>query len=179
MDKIAKSIELFIKSILGLEDPSASLLEIFLPQIISILILVVAIKFLFWNKVTQLIDARRYHIETEIKEAESLKQNAINNDNEIKARLEDIKAESKVIIDEARANASRQAAVILEKANHDATQRVEKAMDEIELETKKAREELRNDFAELVLAAAEKVVEKEIDLVKHNAIIETTLRELE
>ncbi|QIK38865.1 F0F1 ATP synthase subunit B [Caldichromatium japonicum] len=93
------------------------------------------------------------------------------------------------LIREAKANAAeivgqaqKRAAEIIDEAKSEARAEGERlltaARAEIERETNRAREELREKVAMLAIAAAEKILKKEIDLAAHRALVEDFAKQL-
>ena len=72
--------------------------------------------------------------------------------------------------DEARQRAQQEAQV-------EAASLVEKARQEIQRERDEVAGELRQEFADLTVAAAEKVIEKSLDKEAHRELIEKVLKE--
>jgi len=78
--------------------------------------------------------------------------------------------------------AQKRATEIIDEAKQDAreegTRLVHAAQAEIEQETNRAREELRGKIAVLAIAAAEKILEKEIDPAAHGTIVDSFAQQL-
>ncbi len=104
-------------------------------------------------------------------------------------RLEEATAEAKVIIDDAR----KQATSILDQAHSFANEIVSEgkadgakerdrqlvaAKAEIEQESNRAREELRGEVSAIAIASAEKILEREIDSKQHKDILGKLAAEL-
>ncbi len=83
---------------------------------------------------------------------------------------------------EIRANAEKQAALIIEeareKAKEEGGKQLAAAQAEIEQETNKAREVLRARVAELAVLGAEKILRREIDASAHRDIVDTVAGEI-
>ena len=78
--------------------------------------------------------------------------------------------------------ANRRATEIVDEAKQDARQEgarlVHAAKAEIDQEVNRAREELREKVAVLAVAAAEKILEKEIDPTAHTAIVDSFAKQI-
>ena len=78
--------------------------------------------------------------------------------------------------------ANRRATEIVDEAKQDARQEgarlVHAAQAEIDQEVNRAREELREKVAVLAVAAAEKILEKEIDPTAHTAIVDSFAKQI-
>lgn len=83
---------------------------------------------------------------------------------------------------EIKANAEKQAAVIIEeakdKAKQEGARQLVAAQAEIEQETNKAREALRAKVAELAILGAERILRKEIDAEAHKDIVESVAKQI-
>ncbi len=92
--------------------------------------------------------------------------------------LKEAKAEAATLIEQAKKRHSE----IVESAKEDARAEAEKilagARAEIEQEVNRAREQLRAQVASLVVAGAEKIIERNIDADKQNDIVEKLVAEL-
>jgi F-type H+-transporting ATPase subunit b len=93
-------------------------------------------------------------------------------------RLHEAKQQAAEII----AKAEKRAGEIVEEAKDDArtegARLVTAARAEIEQETNKAREVLREKVAELAVAGAEKILRKEIDAAKHQDIVTALAKQI-
>ncbi|MFB1488141.1 MULTISPECIES: F0F1 ATP synthase subunit B [unclassified Thiocapsa] len=92
--------------------------------------------------------------------------------------IKDAKAAAADIV----AQAQKRATEIVEEAKVDARSEsgrvVAAAQAEIDRETNRAREELRERVATLAVAAAEKILQKEIDIKAHKGLVESFAKQL-
>ena len=83
---------------------------------------------------------------------------------------------------EIKANAEKQAAMIIEeakdKAKEEGSRQLAAAQAEIEQETNRAREQLRGKVAELAVIGAEKILRKEINADAHKDIVEAVANQI-
>ena len=97
-------------------------------------------------------------------------------------RAKKVLHEAKAQAAEIKANAEKQAAMIVEdakgKAQEEGARQLAAAQAEIEQEANKAREALRGKVAELALAGAEKILRKEIDAEAHKDIVEAVANQI-
>ncbi|MFP4063710.1 MAG: F0F1 ATP synthase subunit B [Halochromatium sp.] len=95
--------------------------------------------------------------------------------------LEELKA-AKAKAADIVAQAQKRYNEVMDEAKRDAQGEAERiktaAHAEIEQETNRAREELRERMASLAVAAAEKVLEKEVDASAHKALIDSFAKQL-
>ena len=92
-------------------------------------------------------------------------------------RAAELMREAKLQATDAIAQAQKRAAQIVDEAKEDARAEGERlilsARAEIEQEKNRTREELREKVAALAIAAAEKILEKEIDIQSHKKLIDS------
>lgn len=97
-------------------------------------------------------------------------------------RAKDSLVEAKQQAAEIKANAEKQAALIIEeardKAKEEGNRQLAAAQAEIEQESNKAREVLRTKVAELAVLGAEKILRKEIDANAHQDIVESVANQI-
>lgn len=97
-------------------------------------------------------------------------------------RAKEIMHEAKQQAAEVVNQAHKRAAELMEEAKGDARSEGERlitaAAAEIELEANRAREELREKVAALAVAAAEKILQKEIDASAHATLVDSFAKQL-
>jgi F-type H+-transporting ATPase subunit b len=97
-------------------------------------------------------------------------------------RALELMKEAKTNAAEIVGQAQKRATDIVEEAKSDARAEGERllaaAQAEIERETNRAREELREKVATLAIAAAEKILQKEIDVAAHRSIVDDFAKQL-
>ena len=97
-------------------------------------------------------------------------------------RAKSIMQEAKQQAAEILNQANKRAAEIVEEAKGDGNQERERiihaAQAEIDQETNRAREELREKVAVLAVAAAEKILQKEIDAASHKGLVESFAKQI-
>lgn len=121
------------------------------------------------------ITSREEHLNNQLEQAEKANANAARLLVENEKRIANAQNEMKEII----ANGRQQAEGILAKASTDATEiahkKVEEAGKEIERQKQSAIKELRNEVADLVMLATEKVINEKMTKEKDVSIIERSL----
>jgi F-type H+-transporting ATPase subunit b len=97
-------------------------------------------------------------------------------------RAKEIMQEAKQQAAEILNQANKRAAEIVEEAKGDGNQERERiihaAQAEIEQEANRAREELREKVAQLAVAAAGKILEKEIDAKTHRSLVDSFAKQI-
>lgn len=99
-----------------------------------------------------------------------------------KERVKDVLHDAKVQAGDIVAQAQKRASEIIDEAKGNARTEGERllhaAQAEIEQETNRAREQLREKVAELAVAGAEKILQKEIDAAAHKDIVNALANEI-
>lgn len=147
-------------------------------QIVNFLILLAIVYFFGYKKLLKkMLDERSEKIKDSMEQAEKVKEQAAKAEEDFKKRLEASGKEGQEVIarairsgEEARQRAQQEAKV-------EAQALVERARSEIQRERDEAIGELRQEFADLTIVAAEKVIEKSLDKQAHQQIIEKVLEE--
>lgn len=146
-------------------------------SIVFVFFVVFTMKFV-WPPIVAALDARKKEIADGLAAGERGK-------NDLKLaekRAVDVIKEGKEKSAEIIGNAERHATEIVDgakqRAKREADKIIEAAQAEIEQEANQAREVLRKQVSEIVVAAAGKVLEKEIDTQAHAKLIENVVKGL-
>ena len=110
---------------------------------INIFILFFAMSYLLFNPARDFLEKRRQKIAGDLETARSSKESAVALKAEYEAKIKAIDKEAEMILDEARKKAKKQEAEILEEARAEAGRIIERANREIDLEKKKALEDVK------------------------------------
>ena len=149
-----------------------------LAQIITFGVLVWFVQRFLWGPLTNLMEARKKRIADGLAAADRGKHDKELAQQRAKEVLQDAKAQASEIVGQAQ----KRAAAIVEEAKGDA--RVEgarlltAARSEIDQETSRAREQLREHVAMLAVAGAEKILKREIDAAAHKGVVDSLAEQL-
>ena len=145
--------------------------------IINFIVLFVVLRLLLWKPILKNLDARRERIAESLRTAENVRQQASESQRVVQEQLEQARREGQQLIAQAQQAGSR----IQEEARASAAQQQEtmlaRARNEIQLERDTAIGELRREFADLTIAAAEKVIGQSLDRQSHQRLIDQVLAE--
>lgn len=130
--------------------------------LINTLIIFLLYRFLLHNKVMAVMDKRRETINAEMDAAEAAKQEAEQVKAEYTEKLEQSNAQAEQIVAAAVKKASDRETEIIAEANQAAARMKQQAQESIELEKRRALNEVKDQISEVVVLAASKVCEKEI-----------------
>ncbi|MBU5676595.1 F0F1 ATP synthase subunit B [Alkaliphilus sp. MSJ-5] len=153
---------------LGLVEINAT----FIFQIINTLIIYFALRHFLFKPVTEFMENRRRNIEVSIQEAEIKNKESDELKSQYEEKLKEIKKERNTIIEEANRRAEDRGNEIILSAEEEARKILEKARLEVEREKKKMMNELKGEISQLAIAAAEKVIEKDLDQGAHQQMIQ-------
>ncbi len=133
--------------------------------------------FVAYKPILRMIDERSARIKESMDLAELNKEKAAKAEEEIKGQLEEARKEGQSVIAQATQIGER----VKEEAKLGAKEEVEvmlkRARGEIQRERDEAMDELRKEFIDIAMLAAEKVINESLDKEKHRRLIEETLEE--
>ena len=128
--------------------------------------------FFFLHKpVMKILDERKNKINSEMKAAEDAQAEAAAVKEEYSAKLRESKEEAAKIISAETKRAGERENQIIAEAQQEAASIKKKAEESIELEKKKAINEIKDQISDIVIMASEKVCEKEISKSDNEELI--------
>lgn len=142
----------------------------------NVIILYVILKRFFFEKIHNFMQKRQDAIKDAIDSADALNRKADTKMENYNKRIANAEAEGREIIRAAKVKADAQADEIVEDARRQAGEIIVKAEKTIEKEREKATEEMRHEIAALAILAAEKIVEREIQNIGQEAIVDEVIR---
>ncbi|MFQ7472719.1 MAG: F0F1 ATP synthase subunit B [Anaerovoracaceae bacterium] len=142
---------------------------------ITVIVLFLVLKKFFFEKIRNFTENRSNSIQDAFDSAEAVNRRADEKMQNYNKRIANVEAEGRELIKEAKIKADAQAREIIEDANKQASEILSKAEKNIEREKAKAMEEVRQEIAALAILAAEKIVEKEIQNVGQDEIIDEVI----
>jgi F-type H+-transporting ATPase subunit b len=161
---------------LGISDLGINL-PVLLGQLLSFTLLLIVLRLLVYKPVLKLLDERRERIQEGLNAADRGREQGEQAAREAQAQMETARREGQQII----ANAQQVAQRIQEEGRQQALQQqdamLERARSEIQLERDSAISELRKEFADLTISAAEKVIGQSLDRSAHQRLIDRAIAE--
>jgi F-type H+-transporting ATPase subunit b len=148
-----------------------------LAQIAAFVILLVILYFFAYTPVLKMLDERARKIKESIDEVQKVKDQASQTEEEFKKKMESASKEGQEVISKAMRTGEEARKRAQEEAKQEAQALVEKARVEIQRERSETIGELRQEFADLTIVAAEKVIGKSLDKETHRQIIDKVLDE--
>ena len=146
-------------------------------NIFNILVLFLLLKHFLFKPITKLMESRTAEIENNLKEAEEKKLAAEALGAEYEKHLEDAHAETAQIVREAKDRGQQEYDGILSSAEQDARKEADRSRAQLEAERRQMLREAQGSMTELVLAAAAKVSQKELDEEADRRLVDAFLSE--
>jgi F-type H+-transporting ATPase subunit b len=151
--------------------------NVLLAQLINFGILFGLLFIVLYKPMRRMFDERSARIKASMEQAEGIKEQMAQTQERVREQLEGARREGQAIL----ARATQMGEQLKEEAKQEAKQEaaaiVVMARAEIERERDAAIAQLRNQFVDLAIAAAEKVVSKTLDREKHRQMIEEVLEQ--
>ncbi len=134
---------------------------------------------LAFPRIGEALDKRRKAIEESIDAAERTRIEADALLEEYRARLREAREQADDIVTRARKAAERVQEEQLAQAKESREELMERTRRDIEAETRRALEEIRNEVANLTVVATEKLTRKSLNDEDHRRLIEEALQEVD
>jgi F-type H+-transporting ATPase subunit b len=148
-----------------------------LVYLVNFTILLAILYVVGYKPILRILNQRTERIRGSLEEAERIRTESEERQEEMKKELDQARQEGQVLITQARELADRYRDEERQKAKEEAETFLTRARGDIERERDNAIEEVRQQFADLAIAAAERVVERSLDRDAHAQIIEKVLEE--
>jgi F-type H+-transporting ATPase subunit b len=144
---------------------------------VTLLVLFLILKKFFFEKVHNFILSRENAVKDVIDNAETVNRKAEEKLEAYNKRIANIEGEGREIIKNAKIKADSQANDIIEAANKKAESLLAKAREEIEIEKTQAATDMRNQIIMLSLMAAEKIMEKDLEVTGQDALVDKIIEQ--
>jgi len=152
-------------------------LPILIAQLVNFTILLVVLRLVAWGPLIKMLDDRRERIRESLAAAEEMKSKAAESDRQLHDQIESARREGQALVAQAQEISARIQADARTQAQADAEVTLARARNEIQLERDSAIADLRKEFADLTIAAAEKVINQSLDRNAHRRLIDEALAE--
>lgn len=139
---------------------------------VNLLILYLFLKKLLFVPIKNMIDARQKEIDDMYKDAEESRESAEKLQSEYEDKMEHAAEESEEILKSAVRKAQLREEEILREANAKAARTLERAEEQVELEKKRAINEVKNEVSEMAISIAAAVIERDVDSDEHKDLID-------
>lgn len=145
---------------------------------ISMFVMFTFLSYLLFNPARKMLQKRQDRIKTDIDTAARDKEDAKKLMEDYDRRLKDINKEAEEILSAARQKALKNEARIIEEAKEEAGRIIARASTQVELERKKAADDMKKEIISIASLMAGKVVKASIDMEAQDSLIEDTLKEI-
>jgi F-type H+-transporting ATPase subunit b len=146
-------------------------------QIVNFAILLIVLRLVLYKPILRMLDDRKRRIAEGLNAAEIARAEAAQAQANIEAQLDQARKEGQEVVANAQQIAARIQADAREQTTRDREAALERARTEINLERDRAIAELRGEFAELTVTAAERVINQSLDRPGHSRVIGEVLSE--
>ncbi|MDY6911562.1 MAG: F0F1 ATP synthase subunit B [Chloroflexota bacterium] len=145
-------------------------------QLVNFGLLLLLMGMFAYKPIIKMLDERSVKIKEGLEKSDEAEKRAVEIDAEAKKALEEARKEGQVLIAQAKEAADKRREEDITQAKKDAEALLERARAEILLEKDWAISELRKEFADITIFAAEKVINEELDAEKHRKVIDEVLQ---
>lgn len=146
-------------------------------QLINFTILFIVLGWVFKRFLFPLLDERRQRIQEGLDASEEAKRRLSETEKDVAAELDKARQEGQNLVGQAQQMSARIQEEARQSARSEAETLLERARAEIQLERDAAIADLRREFADLTISAAEQVIRRSLDRKAHQEIIQEVLAE--
>ena len=145
---------------------------------LNLLILFIFLRKLLFNPVKNMIDSRQKEIDDMYSDAEKSRTEATELRCEYEKKISLANEESEEILKKAVRKAQLREEEILREADEKAARTLERAQEQVELEKKRAVNEVKNEVSEMAIGIAAAVIEKDISKEEHKGLIDEFIKNM-
>jgi F-type H+-transporting ATPase subunit b len=156
---------------LGIDAPSL------IAFLINFFILLGLLTLVLYKPVIRMLDQRSAKIKESLEQAERMKQESVRAEETVKAEIEAGRREGQALMNQAAQTAEKLKGEARAEARQEAEALIAKARIEIDREREESVNQLRQEFADLAILAAEKVIGQSLDKKAHQQLIDKVLEE--
>jgi F-type H+-transporting ATPase subunit b len=132
-----------------------------------------------YKPIMRMLDQRSDRIRDSLDQADRLQKESTELQADMERQLQEARRQGQTAIDEARVAAERFREEERLRAQQEATSFIERARVDIQRERDNAVDEVRQQFADLAITAAERVIRRSLDSDAHKDLIDQVLEESE
>ena len=145
---------------------------------LSMLVMFTLLSYFLFNPVRDMLEKRKQRVADDQETAKREKEDAIAFKEEYDQKLKEVDKEAEAILSAARKRAMQNEAKIVAEAKEEAARIIARANAEIELEKKRALDDMKQEMITIAAMMAEKVVAASIDTNVQESLIDETLKEM-
>jgi len=144
-------------------------------QLINFGILLIVLRLFLFKPVMNLMEERKRRIQEGLNRAEQAAEQATASQDEARRAIEEARNEGRQLVAQAQESSNRLRDELRERAEAEAAQIVERARQEIAAERDQAITQLRSEFSDLAMTAAERVIGQSLDRAAHQRLVDEVL----
>ena len=148
-----------------------------LGQIINFGLLFLLLYFVAYKPIRRMLDERSNRIKVSMDQAEEIKEQMAKTEERVREQLEAARKEGQDILAQAGQMGERLKEEVRDEARQEAEMIVARARTEIGRERDETIDELKRQFVDLAITAAEKVISETLDREKHRQLIDEVLEQ--
>jgi F-type H+-transporting ATPase subunit b len=152
---------------------------LFIWTIVTFLVLVTLLAKFAWRPLMQMLDSRQQAIRKALDDALLAKKELERLEQESMQIVRKARVDAEAIISETRADAERLKEELRQKARSEADGIVRNAERQIQLETARALQQIRNEAVDLSVMIASKIIQRNLSREDNERLIEDALRQVE
>jgi F-type H+-transporting ATPase subunit b len=152
---------------------------LFVWTILTFLVLVGLLARFAWRPLTEALDQRRAAIAKSLEDAQRAQQELERLQRESAQMLATARAEAEAIVSRSRSDAEALREELKQKARTEAAAIVKNAERQIQLETARAVQQIRQETVDLSVAIASKILRRQVSKEDNEGLIEETLKQVE
>ena len=145
---------------------------------LSMLVMFALLSYFLFNPVRDMLEKRKQRVFEDHETAKREKEDAIAFKEEYDQKLKQVDKEAEAILSAARKKAMQNEAKIIAEAKEEAARIIARANAEIELEKKRALDDMKQEIITIASMMAGKVVAASIDTNVQASLIDETLKEM-
>ena len=152
-------------------------LPVLIAQLVQFIVLLGLLYLVAYKPIMRMLDERSNRIKESMEQTEHIKEQAEKAEVEYQQRIEAAGREGQELIARATRTGDEIRRQAQTEAKQDAEAQIVRAKAEIQRERDEAVDELRQEFADLTITAAEKVIDRSLDEKAHRELIDKVLEE--
>jgi len=152
-------------------------LPLLIAFVVNFVILFGLLGLVLYKPVTKMLDERSRKIKESMEQAEATKAQYARAEEEVKKLISKAREDGQALISQASQMGERLKEEAKEGARKEAQVIVDRTRAELEEERDKIIDDLRREFVDISISAAEKVIRETLDKERHRRLIEETLEE--
>jgi F-type H+-transporting ATPase subunit b len=152
---------------------------LFIWTILTFLVLVGLLAKFAWGPLLEALERRRATIARSLEDAQKARQELERLQRESAEMMRQARVEAESIVSRSRSDAEALREELKQKSRAEAAAIVKNAEKQIQMETARAVQQIRNETVDLSVAIASKILKRQVSKEDHEGLIEDTLKQVE